>query len=1424
MPIPAGNAPVSPHHPGRRPLRWLFLLCLALAGAAPALADISLMFSGLVKVTPTGGAIALGAPAGLVVAPNGTTFIADTGNGRIVRIDPQGNASVLALTGPGAALAGPTALALDTPGNLYVADTGNNRVVKVASGGAATVVDTGAVSLAAPRGVAMDASGDLFIADTGNNRIVEVTPGGSAATLTLAVSTGPAALASPLGLAFDAAGNLFIADAGNNRVVSVAPGSTTGVAMNLSWNATPAAFAGPSAVAFDRVGNAFIADPGNNRIVVVDRTLNAQDLGSGSWGLATAAPAAVAVDVYGTVRIADTGNDRVLAAALPLIADPAAAGFDSSSNRTAVDFGHVTLGTTTPVALALPVMLPVSPAFGSLKVLTSGAPDLDFTLGAGTTAAAGVPGPAVIEVLFLPKGPGLRTGAVVLYDDATPPNVIMTIPLAGFADAPVATLSPNRGSVVNVGGLAMANPFQVALDGAGTVYCANYTSRTVVRIPAGGGAAEVVALGTPGSPAKAVQNITGLALDGAGNLFIGDHQNARILVVTPAGVVSVLAMTGLSPAMGLPAALAIDGAGNLLVTDFSTGRIIRVSNLKITGSTATGQASVVAMAPYSLGGGSLTGVTVDPFGAVYAAARTQNASAIIKVTAAGAASALSIPGITIGNPQGVTSDAFGNIYVVDTAHNRIVRVTTSGAAAVLPVTGLPTPASLGSTLFGVTSDPAGNLYIPDWSNNRLVYVNTAASTLAYASTKQGFTSVDSPQTATVTNLGNQGLAFSADPSYTADFTSDPADANPVTSATTLAPGASGNVSVRFTPQSVGSLAASIAVTDNSLNVAGSTQQVSVSGTGLNPGDTTATTLVVTPSPLVNGQAVTLTATLADTAAGQAATLPAGTVTFTDTLGGTTVDLNGGAGVTLTAGKAVLSGVVLSGIGTHTLTATYPGVPGAFLASAGSATVALAKAPVALLGPATAPSATPLESLALTATATGPYTTVARPTGTITWSILDASGAAVTSGTAPLVAGAASSAAAWSVPAGTLGTGTFTVSFTYGGDANYLAVTTPATYTVGIGKAVPALALASSANPALGLAPVTFTATASGTGGTPTGSVGFYDGTTLLGTAALTSGQATFTLATLSPGTHAITAAYAGDANFASLTSAALSQVIQQLASTVVLSTSSSTGTDPFGLAVTFTATVSNAGGIVPTGSVTFLDGAEVLGTVALSGGTASFTTSALGLGAHSITASYSGDGANQAGVSSALTETTTQPAVVVPTPPAAVTVANGGAATTQLTVASLGVLGAPVTFTVAGLPEGATCTFDQPIVSASATPVLVTATVTTTPRLQILGSIRNRLSLGGFGGDVGGGVGAGALLLGGLFAVPSRRRKRTGIVLSALTLLLAGGMMACGGGTKGAKGITSGSAGTPAGSYAVTITASSQGAVQATTTFTLTVN
>ena len=506
-----------------------------------------------------------------------------------------------------------------------------------------------------------------------------------------------------------------------------------------------------------------------------------------------------------------------------------------SLNQSAVGFGHVQLGASSGVTLTLPFTIG-GVALGSVKVLTVGTQNLDFTAGSGTTCSGttGASTSCSVEITFLPTAPGLRKGAVVLFDNSSAP--MLTIPLFGFSDSPVAALAPNTGSVISTAALATVNPYQITQDGSGNLYVGDYTGKNVTRVAAGGGSASAVSLGTPGG--TAIQNLTGVALDGAGNLFIGDHQNSRILVVTPGGVVSVLTINGLSPALGFPTALAFDGAGNLYIADFTTGRVVEISTLVVAGGTASGKGTVVGTGSFSFTGSTLTGMTVDAQGTIYFAARTQNSSSIIKVTAAGVASVLAIPGnITpaISNPQGVGVDAMGNVYVVDTGHSRIVEITTAGVASVLSISGLPTPTTLSSLLFGVTVDAAGNLYIPDWANNRLVFVNVSGAPLAFASTKVGLTSTDSPKTANVTNLGNQPLLISADPTYTADFSQPTGATSQCLSSTSLASGTACNVSVQFTPQSVGSLSAGVAVTDNTLNVEGSTQQVSVSGAGTNPG-------------------------------------------------------------------------------------------------------------------------------------------------------------------------------------------------------------------------------------------------------------------------------------------------------------------------------------------------------------------------------------------------------------------------------------------------------------------------------------------------------------------------------------------------------------------------------------------------------------
>jgi hypothetical protein len=171
-------------------------------------------------------------------------------------------------------------------------------------------------------------------------------------------------------------------------------------------------------------------------------------------------------------------------------------------------------------------------------------------------------------------------------------------------------------------------------------------------------------------------------------------------------------------------------------------------------------------------------------------------------------------------------------------------------------------------------------------------------------------------------------------------------------------------------------------------------------------------------------------------------------------------------------------------------------------------------------------------------------------------------------------------------------------------------------------------LASSLNPSTFGQAVTFTAAVTGSGGTPTGTVTFYDGATSLGTGTLNgSGVATIATSSLIGGFHSITAAYGGDSNFSSSTSTVLTQTVSSLtaSATALLSSVNPAGS---GQPVTFTATVSSNGSLrtTPTGSVTFYDGTTALGMGTLNGsGVATFTTSSLSSASHTITAAYGGD-------------------------------------------------------------------------------------------------------------------------------------------------------------------------------------------------------
>jgi len=124
----------------------------------------------------------------------------------------------------------------------------------------------------------------------------------------------------------------------------------------------------------------------------------------------------------------------------------------------------------------------------------------------------------------------------------------------------------------------------------------------------------------------------------------------------------------------------------------------------------------------------------------------------------------------------------------------------------------------------------------------------------------------------------------------------------------------------------------------------------------------------------------------------------------------------------------------------------------------------------------------------------------------------------------------------------LKTGTHAIKATYIGDATFKKSSSSVVKQV-VNLYTTTTALTSSPNPSTHGQAVTFTATVTSAGPTPTGKVAFKDGTTGIGSAILSGGVATLTKASLAVGTHPITAEYLGDSSSAKSTSAVLNQVV-----------------------------------------------------------------------------------------------------------------------------------------------------------------------------------------------------------------------------------------------------------------------------------------
>ncbi|HJT88176.1 MAG TPA: NHL repeat-containing protein, partial [Bryobacteraceae bacterium] len=512
-----------------------------------------------------------------------------------------------------------------------------------------------------------------------------------------------AAIGPPQRVAVDAGGNVYFSS--SNSVFKIdAKGLLTRIAGNsragFSGDGGPAVQAqlnSPEGVAIDGSGDVFIADTGNNRVreVTPDGNINTvAGTGVPGWegdgGPANQAllhaPMGVAVDANGNLYIADTANASIR------------------------------------------------------EVTTDG--NINTFAGVGYAAFTGDGGPANSAQLNQPQ------------DVTVAPNGAIFIADTGNGHIRMVTSDGNINSVAGNGGVGYAGdgsvatsaelgvPMAVAADSAGNYYLAEFQNNRIRKVDSKGNISTIVGngnLGFSGDGAAAtsasLNQPTGVAVDGSGNLYIADQWNLRIRKVDSSGNITTIAGSGVlsysgdgGPAanaqLSTPQGGAVDRAGNLYIADSRNGAIRQVSTAGTINTIATlGLPLGVAVAS----GGNVyvsdfAGNTVRmiaPDGTVTTVAGTGNAD-----TAGDGGPAANAD---INGPFGLALDSAGNLYIAEFSGNRIRKVGTDGTISTVAGSGIQsyfgdggpaTQAALNGP-FGVAVDAGGNLYIADTNNSAI---------------------------------------------------------------------------------------------------------------------------------------------------------------------------------------------------------------------------------------------------------------------------------------------------------------------------------------------------------------------------------------------------------------------------------------------------------------------------------------------------------------------------------------------------------------------------------------------------------------------------------------------------------------------------------------------------------------------------------
>lgn len=303
-----------------------------------------------------------------------------------------------------------------------------------------------------------------------------------------------------------------------------------------------------------------------------------------------------------------------------------------------------------------------------------------------------------------------------------------------------------QANVGNASATNLGNPDSIAIDPNDRLYCADrFLSRvTIYSTPLTSTSADTVigqpnlTTAGPNLTQNGLDHCSGAALDSAGNLYVGDEFNNRVMLF-------------LAPLVNGKAAARVFGQPNFTSNTANNGGL-SASTLNFVGSSAT-----VAVDPVS--GNLYVSDASNNRVLEYATPQTNSVATRVLGQASfttGTANTGGRSASTLNDPAGVALDARGNLYVTDRLNNRVLRFDAARADVSVSATAAPDPATTGSNLtYTITVSNAG----PSPATNvTLTDTLPAGATLVSATASQGSCTGSGPVTCALGDIASGASA------------------------------------------------------------------------------------------------------------------------------------------------------------------------------------------------------------------------------------------------------------------------------------------------------------------------------------------------------------------------------------------------------------------------------------------------------------------------------------------------------------------------------------------------------------------------------------------------------------------------------------------------------------------------------------------